>query len=90
MDYFSTFRVPIDKIPQAKNWKVGGKYQILANVEQTSISKERDYRMEDELCCDGPRRKGKKTEPKYKTMVEFKVTDVSATPKDKAIKSKMK
>lgn len=88
MDYLSTFRVPIDKIPQAKNWKVGGKYQILANVEQTSISKERDWGSEDEL-MEGPR-KGKKREPKYRTMVEFKVTDVSATPKDKALKSKLK
>ena len=88
MDYLSTFRVPIDKIPQAKNWKVGGKYQILANVEQTSISKERDYGYEDECCV--PSSKGKKKDKKYRTMVEFKVTDVSATPKDKAIKSKMK
>lgn len=90
MDYLSTFRVPIDKIPQAKNWKVGGKYQILANVEQTSISKERDWGSDDELMYDGPSRKGKKPEKKYRTMVEFKVTDVSATPKDKALKSKLK
>ena len=90
MDYLSTFRVPIDKIPQAKDWKVGGKYQILANVEQTAISKERDYRLEDEEMGIGEARKGKKRTPRYKTMVEFKVTDVSATPKDKALKAKMK
>ena len=87
MDYLSTFRVPIEKIPQAKNWKVGGKYQILANVEQTAISKERDWRTEDEMVAGSS--KSKKTKPRYKTMVEFKVTDVSATAKDKAIKSKM-
>jgi hypothetical protein len=86
MDYLSTFRVPIDKIPQAKNWKVGGKYQILANVEQTAISKERDYSSMD-LEVERPRKK--KEKPRYKTMVEFKVTDVSATPKDKALKSKI-
>jgi len=87
MDYLSTFRVPIEKIPEAKNWKVGGRYTISAQVEQTGINKERDWRTEDELVEGGKRKKG---EPKYKTMVEFKVFDVAAGPKDKALKSKLK
>lgn len=81
-DYISTFRIPIDKIPQAKKWKVGGKYRLIADVEQVGINKERDYSdMED-----GPVVSREKKEPKFKTTVEFKVYNVSA--KDKALKDR--
>ncbi len=75
MSHISTFRIPIEKIPQAKNWKVGGRYQIVADVEQTGVNKERDY--SDEGLSISPRGR-KEKEPKYKTMVEFKICDVSA------------
>ena len=86
MDYLSTFRIPIDKIPQAKNWKVGGRYKVVADVEQTGVNKERDYKLED-----GPvLSTGKKTKPRYRTMVEFKVYDVNAAPLDKALKKRVR
>lgn len=78
MDYLSTFRIPIDKIPEAKNWKVGGKYQIVAHVEQTGVNKERDYGSESPT-VEGSR---KKSEPKFRTMVEFKVRDVEAKKRE--------
>ena len=62
-EYLATFRIPIDKIPEAKNWKVGHRY------------KERDYSYGE----DGPVSLSKRREkPRYKTMVEFKVCGVSA------------
>lgn len=85
-NYLSTFRIPIEKIPEAKDWKVGGKYTITAHVEQTGIQKERDWSNEK---YDTPlSTKSSKTKPKYKTMVEFKVYDVCA--KDKALKKRVK
>lgn len=82
-NYLSTFRIPIEKIPQAKNWKVGGRYKIIAEVEQTGINKERDYgRLEER-----PYTPGKKDKPRYRTMVEFKVYDVSA--RDAALKKRL-
>ena len=74
MDYLSSFRVPLDKIPQAKNWRVGGRYKLVADVEQTGINKERHY--SDEPLSTGSKEKPRK--PQYRTMVEFKVYDVSA------------
>lgn len=81
MDHISTFRIPIEKIPQAKNWKVGGRYQIIADIEQTGIQKERDY-SDSPLAISTKSRK--REEPKYRTMVEFKVYGVRA--KDVALK----
>lgn len=74
-NYLSTIRVPLDKIPEAKRWKVGGKYQITANIEQTGLNKERDY--SDEI-GPMPTSESRKAKPKYKTFVEFKVYDISA------------
>jgi hypothetical protein len=85
-EYLSKIRIPIDKIPEAKDWKVGGKYRLNAVVEMTGINKERDYRSDYD---DGPVAISKRDKkPKFKTMVEFKVSDVSG-PKDKAIKKHM-
>ena len=84
-EYLATFRIPIDKIPEAKNWKVGHRYKVVAEVEQTGVNKERDYSYGE----DGPVSLSKRREkPRYKTMVEFKVCGVSA--KDSAIKSRLK
>lgn len=90
MDYLSSFRVPVSKLPEAKNWEVGAKHKVLAEVELTGINKERDWSGEEDMPVSDTGRKGKKKEPKYRTMLEFKVKDVSAGPKDKALKSKMK
>ena len=79
MDHISTFRIPIERIPQAKDWKVGGKYKILAQVEQTGITKERHYPDSERLAPLGSKRPEKKH---YRTMVEFKVYDVSAAKSD--------
>jgi hypothetical protein len=82
-NYLSTFRIPIEKIPAAKDWKVGGRYKIIADVEQTGIQKERDY-----STLEGPMtiKESRKEKPKFKTMVEFKVYGVSA--KGDALKKK--
>lgn len=85
MDHITTFRLPIDKIPEARNWKVGGKYTVTAHVEQTGINKERDYSYDEPISISESKRRGRV--PKYKTMVEFKVHDVSAS-KTKAIKKR--
>lgn len=85
-NYLSTFRIPIEKIPQAKNWKVGGRYKIVAEVEQTGVNKERDY---SSLSDEPIMARGKKEKPRYKTMVEFKVYDVSAA-KDDALKRRLR
>jgi hypothetical protein len=77
MDHISTFRIPIEKIPEAKSWKVGGRYQIVADIEQTGVNKERDYSSAE---C-GPistSTRNRKEKPKFRTMVEFKVYDVRA------------
>lgn len=81
MDYISTFRIPIDKIPEARSWKVGGRYKVVADVEQTGINKERDYKYDTPIPTNG-----RESKPKFRTMVEFKVYDVSA--KSKALKKK--
>lgn len=81
MDYLSSFRVPIDKIPEAKKWKVGGRYKLIADVEQTGVNKEREYGN-----TDSPLSSSRHEKKKYRTMVEFKVYDVAA--RDKAIKKK--
>lgn len=86
--YLSTIRVPIDKIPEAKNWKVGSKSKILAEIELTGINKERDWSHEDE-CRPMSIKDSKKMPARYKTMVEFKVFDVSAAKTD-ALKKKIK
>ena len=78
-DYITKFRVPLDKILEAKKWKVGSKYQIVANVEQTGMTKERVYDYDLPIVS----RKGKPEKPKERIMVEFKIIDVSA--KDKAL-----
>jgi len=85
MDYITSFRIPLESIPEAKHWKVGGKYKVIAEIEQTGINKERDY------SYDSPAKtiaesKFRDKHPKYKTMVEFKVCNVSA--KSDAIKSR--
>ena len=88
-EYLSKIRIPIDKIPEAKDWKVGGKYRLNAVVEMTGINKERDYRSDYD---DGPVSisKVKDRKPKFKTMVEFKVSDLTgAGAKDKALKKHM-
>lgn len=87
-DYLSKIRIPIEKIPEAKNWKVGGKYNLSAAIEMTGINKERDYGYEDEC---GPVSIGKRKDrtPRYRTMVEFKVQDVSSGAKNKALKKQM-
>lgn len=82
-DHITTFRVPIEKIPEAKSWAIGGRYQMVADVEQVGINKERDYGT-DGLAV--PSVRGRKEKPKYKTMVEFKVHNVSA--KGEALKKK--
>jgi len=87
MDHLSTIRIPIDRIPEAKNSKVGGKYRIIAEVEQTGVNRERDYGSYGDEPVAYPKRKEEK--PKYKTMVEFKVCDVSAA-KSNALKKKIK
>jgi len=86
-DYISTFRIPIDKIPQAKNWKVGGKYRVVAEVEQTGVNKERDYSTASDSPIGVAIEKKVKQRPKYKTVVEFKVTGVSAY--DRALRSRV-
>lgn len=85
MDHISTFRIPIEKIPEAKSWKVGGRYQIIADIEQTGVNKERDYR--DECGPISTSSRGRKEKPKFRTMVEFKVYDVRA--KDAALKRRI-
>jgi hypothetical protein len=85
MDHISTFRIPIEKIPQAKNWKVGGRYQIVADVEQVGVNKERDY--SSERLGPVSLEKRSKERPKYRTMIEFKVFDVRS--KDAALKKKI-
>lgn len=85
-EYLSEIRIPIEKIPEAKSWKVGGKYKLNAIVEMTGINKERDYRRYDD---DGPISLSKEDrKPRFKTMVKFKVSDVCG-PKDKALKKQM-
>lgn len=80
-EIFTSFSLPIEKIPQAKSWKVGGNYKVVANVEQVGIRKERDWRSEDMEIALSKKTKTKKEKPKFKTMVEFKVTGVSALAK---------
>ncbi len=77
-DYFGEFRIPLDKIPEAKNWKVGKEYKITTEVEQMGINKERDYE---------PMMVKSKKKPKYKTLVTFKVKGISS--KSEALKHKL-
>lgn len=84
MDYLSEIRLPLDKIPEAKNWKVGGKYKMNAIIEMTGINKERDYGDYDDEPVSLSKRDRK---PRYHTMVKFKVTDVSSA-KSQALKGR--
>lgn len=84
-DYLSTINIPIEDIPEAKRWKVGKKYHITAEVEQTGINKERDYNDLDDVKTSLV--KNKKTPAKYRTMVQFKICNISA--RDNALKEKM-
>lgn len=81
MDYLSEIRLPLDKIPEAKDWKVGSKHKLNALVEITGINKERDYGDYDEPVSIG---KSRDRKPRFHTMVKFKVTDVSSA-KTKAL-----
>lgn len=38
-EYPSTLELKESQLPQIKSWKVGGKYKIVVEVEQTSIRK---------------------------------------------------
>jgi len=86
-DYLSTIRVPLDKVPAAKSWKVGQKYRLDATVEMTGIKKERDYGYYDD---EGPvsLSKARDRKPRYHTMVEFKVQSIGSE-KDKALKKRL-
>ena len=87
MDHVTTFRIPIEKIPEAKHWKVGGRYKVTAEVEQTGINKERDYSTDEPIAIGPSSSRRRKHLPKYRTMVEFKVYNVSA--KSDALKKKL-
>jgi len=87
-DHITSFHIPIDRIPEAKHWSVGGKYKLTAEVEQTGIRKERDYSSEKHEIGPVSALARRKEKPKYKTMVEFKVHNVSA--KSDALNSKKK
>lgn len=41
--YPVTIRLDEDDLPEIKNWKVGGKYKLTVDVEQTSMSKGNEY-----------------------------------------------
>lgn len=35
-----TFSLTVDQLPEIKNWKVGNKYKMVIEVEQTSMAKQ--------------------------------------------------
>lgn len=75
MDDYGSIRIPASEVPQAKNWKVGGKYQLTTHVEQVGINKERDFSGD----YDEPisLRSSKKHKPKYKTVLEFRIKEIA-------------
>ena len=79
-DYLSTFRIPLERMGNAKNRKVGDRFPITAHVELTGINKERHYPLDE---------KGRLAEKsKFKTMMELKVCDVDT--KSQALKKRLK
>lgn len=74
-------RVPESQLPAVHDWKIGGKYTVMVEVEQVGANKERDYGDLD----SGPvsLKEGSK-EPKYRTMYEFKIKAMRPQAKDKS------
>lgn len=63
--YPVTIRFDEDDLPEIKSWRVGGKYKLTMEVEQTSMSKGDEFgEMED-------------SKEKPKTRASFKVLSVS-------------
>lgn len=81
MEYEKEITLPLEKIPSAKNWKVGSNYKLTVDVEQVGINRRRDY----SDCVEPTEKEDKKLS--FKTFVTFKVKNMS--PYKKAI-DKMK
>lgn len=70
--YLPSISLDEDDLPEIKSWKVGGKYKLEVEVEQTSISKDEEF--------DGPviGQTGERESKRRPIRARFKILNVKA------------